>query len=444
MDRDPTSDVSHFPDASASRRRGVYGVLRDTTFRSLRHRNYRLYFSGQIVSFVGSWMQASALMWLMFDRTGDPRWPSWLLVAQVGPTVLLGTWGGQLADRLNKTKLIFATQSAFLIHAILLTTLVAANLADAWVILTLQILSGVVQGVDLPARLSLVPELVPREDLVNAVGLNSLLFNSARAVGPGVAALVFATLELSKSLLPEGTDLVRLGAAVCFGLNSISFVAVLFALHAIHCPTTRSPSEGDAQRSQWDGVRYLVKHPSMGGLVLLTLVICIFGWPVITLMPAYTRDVLGRAEQSYYALFIGLGIGALVAALTTATFVSVERRKGFLLAGAVTTGLGLFCMALTANLPVAILCTGSTGFGLILYLSTGQSTLQLLVPDEMRGRVMALWAMTLSASAPLGHLLAGHMTTVYGVVVVLFTMAVGVGLAASGLAVLLLRQQLRK
>ncbi|HUR54383.1 MAG TPA: MFS transporter, partial [Gemmataceae bacterium] len=171
--------------------RGIWSALRDTTFRSLRHRDYRLYFLGQIVSFTGTWMQSAALMWLMYDRTGDPRWPSWLLVAQVGPTLLFGPLGGALADRVPKRDLVIRTQTAFLANAVLLGFVVALDLGVPWLILVLVAANGVIQAIDLPARLAFVPDLVPREDLVNAVGLNSLLFNAARAVGPAVAGLLF-------------------------------------------------------------------------------------------------------------------------------------------------------------------------------------------------------------------------------------------------------------
>lgn len=420
------------PDPPAARG-GLVAALRATTFRSLRHRNYRLYFLGQVVSFTGSWMQSAALMWLMYDRTGDPRWPSWLLVAQVGPTVLLGTWGGHLADRLPKRRLVFHTQSVFLFNAVLLTLLVAADLAAPWLVLALQVLSGLVQAIDLPARLAFVPDLVPREDLINAVGLNSLLFNSARAIGPAVAGVLFlAAGELAPRL---GAHPVSLGAVCCFGLNAVSFAAVLAALRRIRVP-------GDAHlqapegSSTWDGFRYLRDHPALGGLVVLTLVVCVFGWPVLTLLPAYTRLTLGRAEQSYSVLVSALGAGALVAALTTATFGTVARRGKFLVLGSAAAAAGMLGLSAVGELGPAVGCCAGVGFGLILYLSTGQSALQLAVPDQKRGRVMALWAMTLSASAPVGHLLAGEAATAFGVQPVLRAMAGGVGLAAAGLAVI--------
>jgi MFS family permease len=405
-------------------RRSLVAALRDTTFRSLRHRNYRLYFLGQIVSFVGSWMQSAALMWLMYDRTGDPRWPSWLLVAQVGPTVLFGSWGGGLADRYPKRKLIFATQCAFLLHASVLTLLLATDLIVPLVLVGFMLVSGVIQAVDLPARLAFVPDLVPKDDLINAVGLNSLLFNSARAVGPALAGLVFLLAGVATPYLPGGMNAVTAGAVGCFALNSVSFVAVLFALRAI-----RVPGDGAAKKrtagSMWDGVRYLRQNPALGGLVLLTLAMCVFGWPLITVLPAFTRLNLGHSERTYSFLVSTVGAGALLAALATATFGKTELRWRFLVIGAAASALGLFIVSQAGELWRAVLGCATAGFGLILYLSTGQSTLQLAVPDAKRGRVMALWAMTLSASAPLGHLLAGQAVTAFGVQPVLLAMSVG-------------------
>src|SRR5262245_15018337 len=206
-----------------SPRRGLWAALADSTFRSLRHRNYRLYFLGQIVSFTGSWAQSAALMWLVYDRTNDPGWPAFLLVAQVAPTLLLGPLGGSLADRLPRKKLVLITQTAFALTATCLTLVVALGPAPVLALLALQIVSGAIQGIDLPARLAFVPELVPKEDLINAVALNSTLFNSARLVGPAVAGGIF----LAVSGVP---DPARVGAAVCFALNSLSYAGVLIAL----------------------------------------------------------------------------------------------------------------------------------------------------------------------------------------------------------------------
>lgn len=406
-------------------------ALRNTTFRSLRHPGYRRYFVGQIVSFVGTWMQSAALMWLMYDRTGDPRWPSWLLTAQIGPTLLLGPWGGALADRHPKRRLVATTQTCFLLNAIVLTAVVASGFAEPLLVLVLIAINGIVQAVDLPARLAFVPDLVPKEDLINAVGLNSLVFNSARLVGPACAGALFRIAKGAQPLLPEGTQPVTVAATACFALNTLSFFAVLHALRGI--PEATSHEETREPGSTWDGPRYLRDHPALGGLVFLTFAVCVFGWPVITVLPAYTKLRLGLEGDAYGLLLSALGTGALGAALMTATFGSVGRRGGFLLLGVVAAAAGLTGLGLAESEWAAGACCAAIGFGLILYLSTGQSTLQLAVPDAMRGRVMAWWAITLSASAPLGHLIAGEAVASSDVGPVLLGMAAGLGGCAAAL-----------
>jgi len=424
----------------ASARGGFLAALKQTTFRSLRHRNYRRYFFGQLVSFTGSWMQSAALMWLIYEQTHDLRWPSYLLVAQVGPTVLFGPWGGSLADRSAKRRLIFRTQSAFLANAVILAAMVAGGLVLPGLILVLQVLNGVVQAIDLPARLAFLPDLVPKEDLINAVGLNSMLFNSARAIGPAATGLIFLAAGQAEPLLPAGFTTAAFGAVCCFALNAFSFIAVLIALHGIHVPGDAHLDPKSDPGSLWDGIRYLGTHSSLGGLVLLTLLVCVFAWPTLTLFPGYTGERLGLKEESYSFLVSALGGGALVAALATATFGSAPRRAAFLVLGASATALGIFGLAIVADLPRAAASAAGVGFGLILFLSTGQSTLQLAVPDEMRGRVMAIWAMTLSASAPIGHLLAGQAAGAFGVERVLAVMAAATAVMAIGLALLVLRR----
>jgi MFS family permease len=412
-------------------------VLRNHTFRSLKHRNYRLYFLGQIVSFTGTWMQSAALMWLVFDRTADPSWPPLLLVAQVGPTLLLGPVGGMLADRRPKLGLVYATQIAFLVSAVVLTALVATNRYDPWVVLGLLAVNGVIQAVDLPTRLALVPDLVPKPDLINAVSLNSLLFNSARAVGPAAAGLFFLLADRAVSAgWLVGSRPVVVGAIWCFGLNAISYLAVLAALRRIDLPGGRpgSPPPPGPRAALLDGARYVCQRPPLAALLVFTGLLSVFGWPTISLFPAYTKLALQHAEKEYSLLVSSLGAGALFGALATATFGTVARRGLFLATGSVLAAGGLAGLTVANSLTAAAASGGLLGFGLILFLSTGQSAMQLSVPDDRRGRVMALWAMTLSASAPVGHLAAGAAVTAFPVREVLAGMAAGAGLVAVAVA----------
>ncbi len=409
--------------------RGAIAMLREHTFRSLQSPDYRLYFFGQIISYTGSWMQSAALMWLVFDRTHDPLWPPLMLVAQVGPTLVFGALGGALADRWPKRSLIFATQSGFLGTAIALTLLVGGDMVDPWLLFAVQLVNGLIQSIDLPARLAFVPVLVPREHLINAVALNSLLFNSARAIGPALAGALFllADTVVTAGWL-VGSRPVILGALWCFTLNALSYVAVLMALRRIRASGART---ADYERgSVLDGLRYVIAHPHLGGLLVLTGCVSIAAWPALSLFPAYTSLALGHAEKEYSVLVSCLGSGALIAALTNATFGTIARRGFFLGLGAGLAAFGLLGLSLAESLIAAGGAAGCLGFGLILYLSTGQSALQLSVPDATRGRVMALWAMTLSASAPIGHLLAGTAATEWPIRTVLTALASATGLLA--------------
>jgi MFS family permease len=417
------------PPVSPARRLGR--ALKARTFRSLRHPNYRLYFFGQLVSFIGSWVQTTAVMWLAYDLTGDPGWPAYLMVAQVGPTLLLGPFGGAVADRFPKRAVILATQAAFMLNALALTVLVASDFVTPTLLLAMQFTSGLIQGIDLPARLAVVTDLVPTEDVVNAVGLNSLLFNSARATGPAIAGLFFL---LAKSF--TNAEATRLGAAMCLAANTISYLAVLVALSRMDALPTHDKHA--ARGSFWAGFRYLAAHRGLAALVLLTGGFCVFAWPVLTLFPAYTKLVLGKAEGSYSLLLSAFGGGALVGALATATFGSVHRRGRFLLLGAAAGWVGLLILLLVNVLPLGMLACVFLGFGMVLYLSTGQSTLQTSVPNAVRGRVMALWAMMLSASSLPGHLTAGVLARSYPVPDVLLLMFAGVGVTMLGLVALVL------
>jgi MFS family permease len=401
----------------------IWTTLRDTTFRSLRHRNYRLYFFGQVISFTGSWMQSAALMWLAYDRTADPIWPPLLLVAQVGPTVLFGPLGGSLADRLPKRKLIYITQLFFLFSAAVLALLVASDFAHPWLLFGVTLMNGIVQSIDLPTRLAYVPDLIPREDLVNAVSLNSMLFNAARAVGPAVAGGLFLLADWLIAYLP-GSRAVTLGAIWCFTLNAISYLAVLAALRLIRAP--QSLVSPRAKHFALDGFRYVWVRKRLMAVLFCTALISVFGWPTHTLFPPYTKQVLHHAEKEYSFLVSSLGFGALIAALTNATFGSTTLARGFLVGGSILCALGILGLALVQTMAAAVLFSALFGFGMILFLSTGQSVLQLSVTDENRGRVMALWPMTLSGSAVIGHLFSGWLASFVPIPQLMLGMAAGV------------------
>jgi MFS family permease len=393
------------------------------TFRALRHRNYRLYFLGQLISLLGTLVQSTALMWLTYQLTHESGWTSLIAAIQVLPAFFLGPLGGALADRCPKRSLIFWTQAIYLVLALVLAFLVLGGAATRWYLLVIALANGLVNAVDLPARLAFVMDMVGRDDLVNAVALNSLLFNVARALGPALGGLL----------------LLELGAGVCFLLNGLSYFAVLAALAAMDVDGLGSPGPGKDRGgllALLDGFGYLARKPALAGLVGLAGVLTLFGWSFIVLLPALAQRQLGVREQGYGLLLSGTGLGALVAALLVAKYGSLERRRLFLVGGACLTTAAVFGLSLTRGLPAAVACCALLGCGLILFFATCQSVVQLSASDQNRGRIMGLWSMVICGALPLGNLLAGRAADLWTEAVVLRADALGCAATVVALVVL--------
>jgi len=400
------------------------------TFRAMRHRNYRLYFWGQFVSVTGSWAQGAALTWLAYDLTKESIWPSLVGAVQVLPTFVLGVWGGSLADRWPKRPLIFLSQATLLLLALLLGGLVLSGHVTPWHLLAVATAAGIVNAIDLPARLAFVIDMVGREDLPNAIALNSLLFNTARMVGPAVSAVLFA--------LTGAGETGQTAAGVCFLLNGFSFVAVLAALAWMDLPPPAPRTDKhDPAGSLWAGFRYLAQHRGLILLLLLSASMALFGWPILSLLPAVADQRLGASTGGYAWMLSAIGSGALIASLLVASYSNV-RRRWFLAAGVVLSAVSLLCLALTRSLPVAVACCTVLGCGLILFFPTSQSIMQLSSDDHIRGRVMGIWSMILCGAHPLGFLLAGRAADCYGVPLVLTLMGLGIAVAAVAVLVLAL------
>jgi MFS family permease len=384
------------------------------TFRALRHRNYRLYFFGQIVSLTGSWVQSTALTWLAYELTRQSRWAALVSAAQVVPTVLLGMYGGGLADRFPRRPLIFFTQSVFLVLALVLSAMASFGFATAWGLLTVALLIGVVNAVDTPARLAFVIDMVGREDLVNAIALNSLVFNIARAVGPAISA----------PLLAHGRS------GECFLVNGLTFVAVLVALACMRLPLRPTAVHKEQPTGALvDSFRYLAQRRGLVLLVVLAGAIAFFGWPLLSLLPALSDEYLRTGRSGFAWMTSGIGAGALFGALAVASL-GAEARRGLLAAGVLLSIVSLGGLSLVPALPVAVVCCALSGGGLILFFATGQAIMQLGAGEHNRGRIMGIWLMVLSAAQPTGHLLSGVFADVWGVPWVLGMQALGIVVAA--------------
>jgi MFS family permease len=391
------------------------------TFRSLRHRNYRLYFFGQMISLVGTWMQTTVVLWLAFELTHQSKWPSLIVAAGVLPTFLLGPWSGRLADRLPKRWLIFFTQAVYAALAFLLAGLVLFHAVTVWQLLVVTAVTGLVTAVDLPARLAFVIDMVGREDLMNAVALNSLLFNVARALGPAVGGVMF----------------LWLGDWPCFLFNGVSYLAVLWALAQMDIsgnPPSRMSSA--KPRSESSAFGYLIRHRELAFLTLLAGTVALCGWPSQALLPAFAAHVLEAHAQEYSLMLTATGVGALIAAWVVATFGTIERRGRLIALGVGLVTLALLGLSMSTYVLPAIVSCGLAGFGLILVLSTGQSVIQLGAAENNRGQIMGIWAMVLCGAVPLGNLLAGPAADLWTERAVLLALSIvcgGTALALFGL-----------
>jgi MFS family permease len=345
-----------------------------------------------------------------FELTGESKWTAGILAAQILPTFFFGAWGGVIADRLPKRTVIICTQSAFLMLALLLAGLGYAGVITAWQLVVVTAAAGVVQAIDLPARLAFVMDLAGREDLMNAVALNSLLFNVARALGPAVGG------QLMHWIRPEA----------CFLANALSYVAVLWALARMDIlGLSKVPVTGPVLRTLGEGLRYVIASRQLLFLVLVMAAISFCGWPSQALLPALAKQNLRSDELGYGWMVSGTGAGALLAAWAIATFGTMEKRRQLMGAGIAFVGAGLMLLSIVGNLALAIGCSTLIGFGLILFLTTSQTIVQLNAGDHNRGRVMAIWAMVQSGAVPLGGLLAGKAADRWGVPDVMLVLGLG-------------------
>jgi predicted MFS family arabinose efflux permease len=300
-----------------------------------------------------------------------------------------------------------------------------------WLILGVMFVHGIVQAIDLPARLAYVPGLVGREDLSNAIALNSVMFNVARALGPALAAALVHVATVWAGSDDAGA---RLGARLCFIVNAVSYLAIILALALIRVPPEPlKASPVDAH----GGFRVLARRPGMLTLVLLAGLVAIGGWPLLALLPMLATAELHRAEGGYGTLLSSVGIGALAGALTAASVANEVRRKLLLFGGLVLVSWGLAGLSVAPPLPIASACCVLFGYGMILFFATGQTVVQLGTADADRGKVMGVWAMMLSAGVPLGNLVFGPAADVVGVTRVI---AVQAGMIAVAAGVLVVRR----
>lgn len=369
------------------------------TFSAFRHRNYRLYFSGQLVSLIGTWMSSTAQGWLVYQLTGSKALLGIVAAAGTAPMLVFSTWGGWMADRFPKRSVLIGTQTAMMILSFIMAGLVWTKLIQPWEIIVLGLFGGVAMAFDMPGRQSFVVEIASREDLMNAISLNSAMFNGARIVGPAVAGFLMA----------------KVGIALCFFIDGVSFFAVLAGLVMMRLPPHQFRSaSGGALAQSLEGFRYVWNHVRVRTIMALFAIVGIFGWSYSVLMPAFAQDVLHLGSQGYGFLLGASGVGALAGALTTAAFGTSLSPRTLAFGGVWLFSVMLLIFSFNRNLTIAMLCLAGAGFGMMLFFSTSNTTVQTIVPDEMRGRVMGIWSLIFGGMIPFGSLEAGAVAHYVG------------------------------
>jgi MFS family permease len=391
-----TTETARVPEdiSGRPRRTPVGGVTWRHTFRALRHRNYRLFFWGQLVSLIGTWMQQTAMSWFVYDITNSKLLLGAVAAVGSAPMMLFSIWGGALADLYPKRSILLATQTAQMLCAFLLAVGAWAGFATPLFIILISALNGIAMGFDMPARQAFTVEMASREDLLNAISLNSSIVNGARVVGPSIAGLIIGAV----------------GVATCFFLNGVTFVAVIAGLLMMRLKPLQRPARTvSAGEHAWEGIAYSIKHQRVRTILLLFLAVGVFGWSYAVLMPAFARDVLHRGANGYGVLMSASGTGAFVGALVVATYGHLFIPRKLALGGVWLFSAALMALSLTHNFYLALVSLLFSGFGMLLFFSTSNTVLQTIVPDEMRGRVMGVWSLVFGAMIPLGSLEAGAL-----------------------------------
>ncbi len=384
-------------------------------FAALAHRNFRLFLVGQGTSLIGTWMQNVAMGWLVLNLTNSPFYVG--LVAALGSLgVLVFTlYAGVVADRSDKRRTVVLTQTLSMLQAFVLATLYWTHTITVWNVMVLASLLGVVNAFDIPTRQSFIVEMVGREDLVSAIALNSSMFNAARVVGPAIA----------------GTLIGLLGVGACFFLNGVSYLAVIWSLLAMRLPPyVASPGRASA----WAGFREIVTFirgdRRVSTLVTLTALLSVFGFPFLSLMPVFARDVLHVGAGGYGVLMASVGVGAMLGALAIAGWSRRLPKGPMLLTGGTAFGLLVAAFTLSRWFPVSVALLAIAGCAMIVNNALTNTMLQTLVPDQLRGRVMGFYSFVFVGLAPLGAFQAGVFAERFGA-----PLAVGAGALICALAV---------
>ena len=369
------------------------------TFRAMQHRNFRLYFTGQLISVAGTWMQTVAQALLVYELSHSELMLGVVGFAAAIPSLLISPWGGVIVDRVSKRKLLVITQSAAMVLAFILAVLAFTGTVQVWHIVALAACLGVVNSFDGPGRQAFVVEMVGRDDLPNAIAVNSMMFNGARVIGPAIGGILYAAF----------------GAAGCFFLNGLSFLAVIVCLLMMRLTPRERIVKGE---SPWHdllhGLRFVLAHREIFALLMLALIFSVFGISYFAILPAFADQILHVDAAGYGALNSMLGVGALSTAFFIARYGDRGQRGRWLVMANLAFPIGLLLFANNASPTIAMLLAFLLGIGFMFEFTLINTLLQTSVPDQMRGRVMGLYTLTFFGFAPFGNLALGQWAEIQG------------------------------
>jgi MFS family permease len=370
--------------------------MKITTFSAFRSRNYRLYFTGQSISLIGTWMQKTAVSWVIYSLTHSTFMLGLTLFASQFPSFLFSLIGGVVSDRYNRFKVLLATQVASMIQASILAILILAGHYAVWEILSLSVMLGIINAFDVPARQSLVYEMIDdKKDLPNALALNSSMVNLSRLIGPAIAGFV----------------LENLGDGVCFLLNALSFMAVIGSLLLMKLPKyIKQVHNKNVFVELREGMIYLKRTPSITFVIVMLGLISLFVLPFSTLLPVYAKDIFKGTASTFGIIDSVIGLGAFSGAIFLASLKPGSNLKKILAINTLVFGAGLILFSHQGNYPLALVFATVAGFGMMSQITISNTLIQTTVEPNMRGRVISFYAMAFFGMQPLGGLLIGSVS----------------------------------
>jgi MFS family permease len=382
----------------------AFETWKRSTFASLASPNYRLLFQGSYATQIGMWMQQVAFGWLVLDLTNSPFYLGLAGFFRALPMLVISPFGGVLADRLERRKLLVVSQAAMMAFSAVLAFMVAAHIAKPWHLLVASFLMGTSMSMNMPARQALVSQLVTKEQLPSAIALNSMSMNSSRIIGPSLAGLLIGAI----------------GIAGCLFLQAVGYVWSIFNVLAIQVPgQDQKARKASIMQNLLEGFRYCYEEKTVFAMLSLAALTTIFGMPYMQLLPAFARDVLGIGASGLGVMMTAVGVGALIGSVAIASVGSAKSRGTILLAAAGAFGLSLCLFALTRTPALALLLLAFAGLANAVLMALNQTIIQQVVPDHLRGRVMSVYMVTFGLM-PLGTLPAGIIAQARGVPAAIF------------------------